>query len=840
MKQTKRWLLAEADAQLAGRLAEQLGLPPVIARLLVRRGIVDADAARRFLNPDRSGFYDPFLMKDMEKAVARIRQAIASGERIMVYGDYDADGATSTSLMYLALKQLGAQVEFYIPDRFAEGYGLNGPALVQAKDRGFRLVVTVDNGIAAVEEARIANQLGLDLIVTDHHTPPDVLPDAYAILNPKQPGCRYPDKMLAGVGVAFKVAQALLGKLPEEFLDLAAVGTIADLAPLVDENRLFACCGLERINQSPRLGLQALIEVSGLQGKVITAGHVGFALGPRINAAGRLDSATYAVELLTTEDEARAWELARFLNERNQERQDLSTQMFEEAVHEVEAHPEWLNDRVLVIAKEGWNAGVIGIVASRLVERYYRPTLMISLSDGMGKGSARSIDGFHLYDAMNGCRELFEHFGGHKMAAGFSIEADKIGELRTRMNQIAQEILAPEDLIPKIDIDAEVDLLSLDFEFVEMVERLAPFGFGNPSPRFQLNGLDLELCRSVGQTGEHLQLQVAKGSAKLAGIAFRRGEEADLINQWQRLDLVGELAINEWNGRRSLQLILDDWRPNAIQVFDCRQVQDKPRWLGEQAGQKDLVVICFHPESVAEVTRALEPYPWQEPHTHRVYTADAEGYLSEVWSTLWSVGGASVARDEAIAAWQQAAVACEKGAEPANAGQEEPDFLSGDVVLYDLPLSLQQYQTVLQKMAGACRLHLLHGAADKRWMEQQQSFLLPDRKFFAGIYKLLLETGSATDEQIRQRLKPVYHEAANLVLAVFVELGFAVRRGNTYHVNKGSIKRSLEESDLYRERLARIDACRRVIAALIDSSGEQAVAQVLRWVTAKSEGVRGI
>ncbi|GAX91461.1 single-stranded-DNA-specific exonuclease RecJ [Effusibacillus lacus] len=814
MKQEKRWLLMETDEQIVRQLAADLQIPPVIAGMLVRRGVTDREAAKRFLEPDKSHFYDPFLMKDMAKAVSRIRRAMVNNEHIMVYGDYDADGATSTSVMYLALKKLGAQVAYYIPDRFEEGYGLNGPALVQAKERGFQLVITVDNGISSVEEARIANELGLDLIVTDHHTPPEVLPDAYAILNPKQPGCPYPDKMLAGVGIAFKLAQALFGELPEEFLDLAAIGTIADLTPLIDENRLLARYGLERINKSPRVGIKALIEIAGLGGKEITAGHVGFAFGPRINAAGRLDSATFAVELLTADDWDRGMELARFLDERNRERQDISAQMFEEAVQEIELHPEWLDGRVLVIAREGWNAGVIGIVASRLVERYYRPTLMISLTEGMGKGSARSIHGFHLYDAMNGCRDLFEHFGGHKMAAGFSISGDRIEELRERLNQIAEAALSPDDLIPKIEIEADLDLLSLDFEFVERVSRLAPFGFGNPIPRFRLRGLGLDSCRTVGADGAHLQVQVSTGAAKLAGIAFRKGPEAELIRQWQRLDLVGELAINEWNGRRSLQIILEDWRPNEQQVFDCRHVQHKVSWLGEQAGAKDLSVVCFHEEVVSEVTRALAPYPWQEPHFHRVLLADGKGNLSQV----------ALVGEEAKEAEERSA----------SAGQR-PETLLGDIVFYDLPQSMDQYRAVLQQLKGPFRLYLLHGSVDKQWIGRKTSCWLPDRKLFAGVYKMLQES-PMTDSEIRQRLKPAYHEALDLILSVFVELGFAVRNGVAYHVNKGTNKRALEESELYQKRKHRIDSYVRVIAALIDSSSEQTVREVMRLVTANPEG----
>lgn len=302
MHTPKRWVVAQTDEGQVRTLAEGVGVSPILATLLWRRGIQTVEEAQRFLYPDSNGFYDPFLMKDMDRATARIRQAIAAQERVMIYGDYDADGATSTSLLFMALKSLGADVEYYIPDRFSEGYGLNTPAIQAAKEQGFNLIITVDNGISAVEQVRVAGELGLDMIITDHHTPPEVLPEAYAILNPKQPGCTYPDQMLAGVGVAFKLVQALYERVPEEFLDLAAVGTVADLAPLKDENRLLTAYGLRRINSTPSLGIKALIEVTGLTGKEITAGHIGFSFGPRINAAGRLDSATSAVQLLTTTD----------------------------------------------------------------------------------------------------------------------------------------------------------------------------------------------------------------------------------------------------------------------------------------------------------------------------------------------------------------------------------------------------------------------------------------------------------------------------------------------------------------------------------------------------------
>lgn len=422
MLQSKtRWQLVEAEESQVRELAGKLEIHPLTARLLINRGVSDPEQARRFLQVDLSGIYSPFLMDGIQEAVDRIRAALDQREKILIYGDYDVDGVSSTTLLMKMFQGLEADVDYYIPNRFTEGYGLNENALRRAKEAGVQLMISVDTGISAVKEAKIARQLGLDLIITDHHEPPAVLPEGVAVINPKKPGCSYPCKLLAGVGVAFKLAHALLGRVPEEVLDLAALGTIADLVPLMDENRVIAALGLKEINRRRNIGLSALMDVAGIQGEV-TAGHVGFSLGPRINAGGRLDTAGTAVELLLTEDPKQARVLAEELDGMNRERQKLVEEIAGEACAAVESAPE-KHRRFIVVAAPGWNVGVIGIVASRLVEKYYRPTIVLGIDEetGMAKGSARSIAGLDLYQALTTCTDLLSQFGGHEMAAGMSL-----------------------------------------------------------------------------------------------------------------------------------------------------------------------------------------------------------------------------------------------------------------------------------------------------------------------------------------------------------------------------------------------------------------------------------
>jgi single-stranded-DNA-specific exonuclease len=784
-KRNMRWVMKDADESRSQALAEALGVPVELGRLLVQRNKATVEEAQRFLYPGKHLFYDPFLMKGMEQAVARIRKALDQRERIMVYGDYDADGATATALLFLALRKSGADVEYYIPDRFAEGYGLNEAAIRLAKARGFSLVITVDNGISAIHEAQVAREMGLDLIITDHHTPPERLPDAYAILNPKQPGCSYPDKMLAGVGVVFKLVHALFGRLPEEYLDLAAIGTVADLAPLDDENRLLAIYGLEQMNRKPGVGIQALIDVAGLSGRRLTAGHIGFSLGPRINAAGRLDSATKAVELLITDDPVRAREYASFLEEQNRERREIGERIFTEAVQEVEAHPEWLDARILVLASERWNAGVIGIVASRLVEKYYRPVLMIALSEGMGKGSARSIPAFHLYEALHACSDLLEHYGGHKMAAGFSVREEIIPLLRERLQMVADEWLTEEDLVPQLSIDARLRLPEIDMGLVEQIQALGPFGFGNPSPRFLLHALDLRDVRAVGQEGEHLQITLGQGLAEMGGVAFRRGEDAEELKGCPQVDVVGELAINEWKGQKRLQFILHDWRPSRIQIFDLRDRQDRLGWIAKTAEKRPLMVACFSEAACRELHQSIRPLMGEDTSACVIALVGQEGTIVH-----------------------------------------PPGGLPSDVVVYDLPYSLEQFQSFLRHLPDTVRLYLLQGEREYRRALQEEKERLPGRDDFAQVFRTLRKLEGATAETLRQSVPPECREHLDWILQVFVELGFAYTQQNTYYVIKDAAKRSLSEAKSYRERVGRMEGRRRLIDILCRSSR----AEVSAWL----------
>ncbi|GIM47224.1 single-stranded-DNA-specific exonuclease RecJ [Collibacillus ludicampi] len=782
-KRNMRWVMKDADETRSQALAEELGVPVAVGRLLVQRNKVTVEEAQRFLYPDKHAFYDPFIMKDMGKAVERIRRAIKEREHIMVYGDYDADGATATSMLYLALKELGAHVEYYIPDRFAEGYGLNEAAIRMAKDQGFSLVITVDNGISANDEVRIASEIGLDLIITDHHTPPEQLPEAYAILNPKQPGCPYPDKMLAGVGVVFKLVHALFDRVPEEYFELAAIGTVADLAPLDDENRLLTVFGLEQLNQHPRAGIQALIDVSGLAGRKLTAGHIGFSLGPRINAAGRLDSATNAVELLITEDPLRAKELALFLEEQNRERREIGDVIFEEAVQEVEAHPEWLEARILVLASGHWNAGVIGIVASRLVERYYRPVLMISVTDGMGKGSARSIQGFHLYEALHACEDLLEHYGGHKMAAGFSVREEKIPLLRNRLQALAQEWLTEEDLIPQLSIDAQINLPDIDISLVEQIAALGPFGFGNPSPRFLMQALDLRGYRAVGKEQEHLQMTLGQGVAQIGCVAFQRGTEVEQVKECSQLDVVGELAINEWNGQKRLQLIVHDWRPSSVQVFDLRDRKDRVQWVEQMQRKRPLLLACFSEAAYHEAKRTFCLYPWEEQVPSLIVRVNENGTI--------------------------------EGA---------PEGHPADVVVYDLPYSLEQFQAFVSHLHNGVRLYMLQGEKEYQQALREANDWIPDRDAFAHVFRTLKRLEKATKEELLSAIHRTYAEHLEWMMQVFIELGFAYNHKNTYYVVKDAEKRSLTEAKSYRERLIRTERRKRVIEVIGHASREEMLA----------------
>jgi len=564
----RRWTLAEPEEALVAELAESCSISPLLAGLLVNRGICDAEGARRFLDPNLSDLHDPFLLLDMETAVQRLVSAVTKRETICIYGDYDADGLTSVAILAGFLLKLGADCFYHIPHRIEEGYGLSVDGIRSAADRGARVIVTADCGITSFGEADFCAGLGIDLIITDHHTPSSSVPNALAVINPLRMGDGFPCKVLAGVGVVFNLLVALRMRLREdgfflaapepnlrECLDLVALGTIADIVPLVDENRILVSYGLRELSAGSRIGIRELKKVSGIN-DAVDCGAVGFRLAPRLNAAGRLDDASLGAELLLTRDERKAASLAGVLDASNGERQALEQEILRDAVRMVENDPVMADRSSIVLASDSWHAGVIGIVASRMVELYHRPTILISLREGNGKGSGRSIPGFHLHEALKACAGQLTGFGGHRHAAGLTIDESLLDEFADRFDAIAAGLISPEDLVPEIRIDAELAPGDATLDTVELLESLGPFGMGNPRPLFVMRGLKMLQASIVKE--RHVRMRLSSGGTVFEAMGFGL---ADRIPQADRIDIAFTMDCNQWNGKRSLRLTLKDLRP---------------------------------------------------------------------------------------------------------------------------------------------------------------------------------------------------------------------------------------------------------------------------------------
>ncbi len=548
-------------------LAGALNVPEIIARLLLNRGISTPEAAERFFRPSLAHLHDPFLMKDMDRAVARLLEALRHKERIMVYGDYDVDGITAVSMTYLLLRRLGGDVIFYIPDRLRQGYGLSEVGVREAHRRGASLIVSVDCGVTACQEVALANSLGMEVIICDHHEPRSVLPEAVAVLDPKRPDCAYPFKELAGVGVTFKLLQALfmtLGQdqaLVEEFVDYVAIGSAADIVPLVDENRVLVAEGLRRLNAGPRkVGVQALLETAGLVEREIGTGQVVFIVAPRINAVGRMGDALRAVRLLTTDVPQQARNIAAILEAENRARKNIDEETFAQALRMLEADYDPQRDLVLVLAQEGWHPGVIGIVASRIVERYYRPTIMITLDGEVGKGSARSIPGFDIYAALKQGEDLLIEFGGHKYAAGLTVRRERVEPLRERLQQVAAAQLGEELRVPKLRVEGEIRLSHITPRTFALLKQFAPFGPQNMRPVFVSRGLQVVgESRIVGNN--HLKLKVRQDGIVIDAIGFNLGDLSYRVAPGEgNLDIAYVIEENEFQGQHLLQLRLKDLR----------------------------------------------------------------------------------------------------------------------------------------------------------------------------------------------------------------------------------------------------------------------------------------
>ncbi|MDZ7625326.1 MAG: single-stranded-DNA-specific exonuclease RecJ [Ignavibacteriaceae bacterium] len=562
----RHWKIKDVSDELSvQRLTDSLNISPILARLLVLRDIKTFNQAKQFFRPSLDSIHDPFLMDEMESATTRVITALTENQKICIYGDYDVDGTCATALLYMFLKELDANVEFYIPRRLEEGYGLSTAAIDIVKEKGTNLMIAVDCGITAITETDYANSLGIDVIICDHHQPKEEIPKAFAVLDPLKPGCSYPFKYLSGAGVAFKLAQGLcerIGKrgLPLKYLDLVALAGAADIVPLIDENRILVNEGLNQVNLNPRPGIEALIEMGRLQTGQLTSGQIVFTLAPRINAVGRLGDAERAVNLLIATNKKDALKLAEVLETENYERRKIDVDTFEAAKELVDSQIDLDEELAIVLHSEHWHPGVIGIVASRLVEKYYRPSVLLTTIDGIAKGSARSINGFNIYEALQKCNDLLLHFGGHQAAAGLALEVDKIDEFRIRLNEVLKSSITSEDLSEEISIDSKIRFSEITPKFLRILEQFSPFGPGNLRPVFLSESVHIaNVPRIVGNNHLVANFKQSGTDKVFDAIGFNMGDHYDMIKQNNcELDIIFSVDKTIRDSRIFPQLKLKD------------------------------------------------------------------------------------------------------------------------------------------------------------------------------------------------------------------------------------------------------------------------------------------
>lgn len=581
-----RWEFVEQESDGMKQLAAETGYPEVFAGLLMARGVHNKAEAQRFLYPSEKNMYDPFLMKGMEAAVCRISQAMDAREKITIYGDYDVDGITATSILYLYLTKAGADVDYYLPDRMSEGYGLNEHAVRMLAETGTKVMVTVDTGISAIEECRLAKSLGMDVVITDHHECQEELPEAVAVVDAKQPGETYPFLYLAGCGVSYKLVQGLKAYRNDqtditEYLELAAVGTVADIVPLYDENRIIVSEGFRRMKHPSNMGLGKLLESAGYDFKrKITSGFIGFGLAPRLNAGGRMGDAGRGVRLFTTNSEEEAASIAADLAVENEHRKETEQLILKQVTENVEASWAIRNSRVMVVAGEGWHHGVIGIVSSRIKDMYYRPNILLSVEDGVATGSARSIEGFNLFDALCTCSDLMIKFGGHAAAAGMSLKAENVPELARRLNEYAKIHMDSQMLIPVQRPELRLKPSEVTVELIELIQRMEPFGQDMPEPLAEISG-QLSEVRKIGADGATLRMKIMDHRRSLGTVGFRRSIMADYYSAGMDVSIAGNLDINYYMDRQYPQMILKDVKvfreenlEKLMTYFSLRHVTD--------------------------------------------------------------------------------------------------------------------------------------------------------------------------------------------------------------------------------------------------------------------------
>jgi len=806
----------------------EAGVSPLVARLLHHRDVKPEDVPR-FLRPSLADTHDPSLLPDMDLAVERIHRAIDAGEKMTIYGDYDVDGTTATALLLGVLRRAGGEVDFYIPDRAAEGYGVNADAMRLIRDGGASVVITVDCGITAREPIAVAREIGLDVIVTDHHeVDPDRLPhpgDAIALIDPRRPECEYPFLDLAGVGLAYKLGQAVLtardadASLDEE-LDLVALGTIADIANLRGENRALAKLGLAVMSKRNRPGIKALCEAASVKRDVdLQSYHVGFVLGPRINAAGRLDTAHVVVELLTTDDALRAREIAEHLNEANRERREVERRITDEAVEITQTAHNLDRDPIIVLAKEGWHPGVVGIVASRLVERFWRPAVVIGVEGSTGKGSCRSIPGFHMQEALMECAEHMTTFGGHAAAAGLSMATESVPALREQLVSIAAARLTPDDLRRKIELDAVLPVGEIATEAVDELRMLEPFGEGNPAPRFGFRGLGVVgEPRVMGQELQHLSATLTDGLHSVRVIGWNDAEKAvGLRTPGADVSVAGRVEINEYRGRRNVQVTASDWRIEGeaatvdagvypgrdttadVRIVDSRKRAEKAAYLGRILSRDGLSIICVRDDHGVEQARKLLGELGHASAVAHVDVGISDEAVAERALSLGQDGVRTLVTPRLvtrfIAAETQSRVCHVVFCHPP---PDDATFLEALeptlVARHELPDAGED---------AAKYVHLLYNARDLEVDAARLDGARPDAERLRRIYRALSGSPDGRDlDEWEEAVDPSDRECVRLAASVFVEMGIATATEAGYQAREGAGK-SLDDSSAYRDARAK-------------------------------------
>lgn len=748
------WKTEEIAKDKIALLVEELGVSPVLAEMLSKRKVTTKGQLDKFFHPDKFSAYDPFLLKEMDVAVERIKQAIHQNEKIMIYGDYDADGVTSIAVLFKSLEKLGAQVDFYIPNRFTEGYGPNKEAFQMIKNQGYDLLITVDNGIAALDVMDFAKEIDLDVIVTDHHEKRETLPEAVAVIHPRHPLSEYPFHDLAGVGVSYKLSHALLGEEPEELLDLVAVGTVADLVSLTDENRLLVQKGLQVLRNTPNLGLQSLAKKAGAKLHEATEETIGFSLAPRLNAVGRLGDADPACELLLAQMDEEADELAQLIDEANKERRALVQDMTKQAsqmVEEMEKMPS-----MIVVSATGWNAGVLGIVASRLVEKFGRPTICLAIDEetGLAKGSGRSVPAFHLYQELDQNRDLLEAFGGHPMAAGLTLRVDAILEFTENMEKQAAK-LSQEDLKPALLIEDTISLETVSLSFIQMVEQMAPFGTGNPKPLFKFAGVHLEGTKQIGADKTHLKTFLKKDEVSLDAVGFNIGHLVSELSPAAEVDVVGELSVNEWNNVRKPQLRLVDLSVAHWQVFDVRNRTEWNQLLREKKSER--IFICFEEAS-----------------------------------------------KQALANLEEKVIAFSDSVDLSLLPKSE------EIIFADIPQEVGQLERIVQEIQPE-KIYFHFNSGENHAMDR-----LPDRKAFASLYGLIKKFQPFSLNQYEEALTRKFgwsKQQIEFMSGVFFELNFVKMEGDVVTLQETAGKRNLEEAELYQRKERELETRQKLLYA---------------------------